>query len=275
MNFDILQIPSKEIFDDLYDNHTYYLNIPELPEISSRTQTSNSFKRINESGRTRKVTSSKKNDFRNLKNTDEHIEYLCFLQNEYETRFQSAKKIQKYWKCYMFRKTFFNIKNLINKYMKMDPGLVLRTVNPREASLLDSGSGTRVKFKLTGTVFPPIIVYKIFSYRPVVNVNSLPSINVQNFFRKQVNDFNVMEIDQPTKSKSTTQNSVRKKASKVVINDWRPYQETYDKKSNYISGNFRITSRHNKMPRNNVGLKVNKPRTVEMEWIKTHYEFKN
>lgn len=264
MNSDILQIPSKEIFDDLYDNHTYYLNIPEI----SKTRSSNSFQRNNKIVRMRKVT-SKKNEFSKVTDIEEHIEYLSCLQNEYETRFQSAKKIQKYWKCYMFRKTFSNITNLINKYSKMDPGLVLRTVNPREASLLDSGSGTHVKFKLTGTVFPPIIVYKIFSYRPVVNVNSLPSINVSYSSPKRANDLVTMETDQPTKSKSTTQISVYKKPSNV--NDWRPYQETYDKKSDSHSAHSRM-SRHNKIPRNNFGSKVNKSRKVEMEWIKTHYD---
>lgn len=51
---------------------------------------------------------------------------------------------------------------------KGDPRAMLRAINPREAALLDAAAGAHVRFRLGGSSFPPVVLYKIFTHRPVV-----------------------------------------------------------------------------------------------------------
>ena len=46
-----------------------------------------------------------------------------------------------------------------------DPKEMLRAINPREAQLADAASGIHVRFRLGGTMFPPLVFYKIFTHR--------------------------------------------------------------------------------------------------------------
>jgi hypothetical protein len=48
-----------------------------------------------------------------------------------------------------------------------DPRALLRAINPREAALLDAAAGAHVRFRLGGASFPPQVLYKIFTHRPV------------------------------------------------------------------------------------------------------------
>ena len=48
-----------------------------------------------------------------------------------------------------------------------DPKELLRSINPREAQLADAASGIHERFRLGGTVFPPLVFYKIYTHRPV------------------------------------------------------------------------------------------------------------
>jgi len=47
---------------------------------------------------------------------------------------------------------------------------MLRSINPREAALLDAAAGTHVRFRLGGAAFPPVIMYKIYTHRPVAGL---------------------------------------------------------------------------------------------------------
>jgi hypothetical protein len=49
---------------------------------------------------------------------------------------------------------------------------MLRAINPREAALLDAAAGAHVRFRLDGRPFPPAVVYKIFTHRPVAGARS-------------------------------------------------------------------------------------------------------
>ena len=53
-----------------------------------------------------------------------------------------------------------------------DPALMLRSINPREASLVDRASGLRVRFRLGGNSFPPQIYYKIFTRAPLCDLGA-------------------------------------------------------------------------------------------------------
>jgi hypothetical protein len=56
-----------------------------------------------------------------------------------------------------------------------DPRELLKSINPREAQLADAASGIHVRFRLGGTVFPPLVFYKIFTHIAVTGeCRSLP-----------------------------------------------------------------------------------------------------
>jgi len=55
-----------------------------------------------------------------------------------------------------------------------DPKELLRSINPGEAHIADAASGIHVRFRLGGTVFPPLVFYKIYTHRPVTGQIDLP-----------------------------------------------------------------------------------------------------
>ena len=62
--------------------------------------------------------------------------------------------------------------DLIKFRERGDPQLMLKCINPKEASLIDSASGLHVRFRLGGASFPPTIYYKIFCHAPVADMCS-------------------------------------------------------------------------------------------------------
>ncbi|KAK5599858.1 hypothetical protein CRENBAI_014837 [Crenichthys baileyi] len=82
----------------------------------------------------------------------------------------AAKIIQRAWRRYVCREVFRHVQKLISHCNQQDPQTVLRTVNPREAELLDGAAGVFIRFRLGGVTFPPRVYYKIFTYRPIVDV---------------------------------------------------------------------------------------------------------
>lgn len=88
------------------------------------------------------------------------------------TKNEAAQKIKKNWKGYKRKKIFTFYKNLIDFRDKGDPSVLLKTINPKEAKLLDKASGGCVRFRLGGADFPPNIYYKIFTSQAIVDVCS-------------------------------------------------------------------------------------------------------
>ncbi|XP_026161463.1 protein MFI [Mastacembelus armatus] len=82
----------------------------------------------------------------------------------------AARTIQKAWERYVCREVFKYFKKLISHFNQRDPQSVLKTVNPREAELLDAAAGVFIRFRLGGINFPPNIYYKIFKYRPIADM---------------------------------------------------------------------------------------------------------
>lgn len=58
-----------------------------------------------------------------------------------------------------------------------DPREMLRAINPREAQLADAASGIHVRFRLGGTMFPPLVFYKIFTHRCVLSYTVLQDLH--------------------------------------------------------------------------------------------------
>ncbi|XP_074478469.1 protein MFI isoform X1 [Sebastes fasciatus] len=82
----------------------------------------------------------------------------------------AARIVQKAWKRYVYRQIFKYFKELISHCNLLDPQTVFKSVNPREAELLDAAAGVFIRFRLGGITFPPNIYYKIFTHRPIADM---------------------------------------------------------------------------------------------------------
>ncbi|XP_043960176.1 protein MFI-like isoform X2 [Gambusia affinis] len=92
------------------------------------------------------------------------------VKDEYSPWDEAAKIIQRAWRSYVCKEVFRHVRRMIGQCYQQDPRSLLRTVNPREAELLDPAAGVFIRFRLGGVSFPPQIYYKIFTYRPIVDI---------------------------------------------------------------------------------------------------------
>jgi hypothetical protein len=90
-------------------------------------------------------------------------------RNPYE---EAAFKIQDLWRRYCFRKIFRYFKDLVLNKLKGTPSELLRNIIPGETCLLDKATGAHVRFRLGGMIFPPMIFFKIYTHRPLCDVNA-------------------------------------------------------------------------------------------------------
>jgi hypothetical protein len=108
------------------------------------------------------------------------IQYMwrSFRQNKYigmsnlSPEEAAVVKIQILWRRYTNRRIYFYYRDLIKFRNAGDPALMLRCINPREAALFDQASGVHVRFRLGGKCFPPTILYKVFTHKPLCDVNA-------------------------------------------------------------------------------------------------------
>ncbi|XP_071764343.1 protein MFI [Centroberyx gerrardi] len=83
---------------------------------------------------------------------------------------RAATIIQRAWRRHVDTEVFKYFTKLISLRNQGDPRMLLKTINPREAELLDAAAGVFVRFRLGGITFPPSIYYKVFTHRPIVDV---------------------------------------------------------------------------------------------------------
>mmetsp|Transcript_23029 Transcript_23029/g.75059 ORF Transcript_23029/g.75059 Transcript_23029/m.75059 type:complete len:395 (-) Transcript_23029:67-1251(-) len=83
-----------------------------------------------------------------------------------------AGRIQRAWRSYTSVRIYRYYRDLIRFRERGDPAVLLRSINPQEANLVDAATGLHVKFRLGGTTFPPLIFYKIFTHRPITDMCS-------------------------------------------------------------------------------------------------------
>ena len=80
------------------------------------------------------------------------------------TKDQAAARIQNLYRCRKRRLTFKTIKRVLTHAEESITRRVLKQINPSEAHLLNDPSlRSRVRFRLGGTTWPPIILYKIYT----------------------------------------------------------------------------------------------------------------
>ena len=85
----------------------------------------------------------------------------------------AAARIQRAFRRFINVRIYQYYRNLVNFRNRGDPGLLLRCINPTEAALVqDRASGAVVRFRLGGSVFPPIVYYKVYLRNPVTDLGA-------------------------------------------------------------------------------------------------------
>lgn len=85
---------------------------------------------------------------------------------------EAVRVIARAWQQFSDIRIYRYYRDLIKFRERGDPGLMLKCINPTEASLVDAAAGVHVRFRLGGDQFPPVIYYKIFIHNSLVDVNS-------------------------------------------------------------------------------------------------------
>jgi hypothetical protein len=98
-------------------------------------------------------------------------------QRNTRSEYDCAVGIQLSWRSYCSKRVYRYFRDLIVKKLHGAPAELLRTVIPNESCLLDRAAGVHVRFRLAGSVFPPKIVFKIFTHRPLCDVNAFAPRN--------------------------------------------------------------------------------------------------
>lgn len=89
----------------------------------------------------------------------------------------AARKLQKAWRGCNDYKMYVALKEIIAFQPKGDPFLLLRSIAPREAQLLDPATQAHLRFRLGGTSFPPSIYFKIFTHGALVDIGAFAPRN--------------------------------------------------------------------------------------------------
>ncbi|CAN0236231.1 unnamed protein product, partial [Ectocarpus fasciculatus] len=89
----------------------------------------------------------------------------------------AAASVQNAWRRFCYKRVYRYFRDLILLKLKGAPSELLRNIIPREVGLLDKAAGVHVRFRLGGAVFPPSIYFKIFTHRPLCDVNSFAPRN--------------------------------------------------------------------------------------------------
>lgn len=88
------------------------------------------------------------------------------------TKQQSALKIQLCWRSFCNKRIYRYFRDLVLVKLKGTPADLLRSIIAGEADVLDKAAGIHVKFRLGGAIFPPKVYFKIFTHRPLCDVNA-------------------------------------------------------------------------------------------------------
>lgn len=85
---------------------------------------------------------------------------------------QPAAIIQRAYRRFTQRRIYQYFRDLILARQNSNPYLLLKLLNPREAGGHDHASGLYLRFRLGGSVFPPILYYKTFTNLSVTDIGA-------------------------------------------------------------------------------------------------------
>ncbi|ORX78067.1 hypothetical protein BCR32DRAFT_282632 [Anaeromyces robustus] len=131
-----------------------------------------------------------------------------------------ASMIQKAWRSYYNRKIFKFYKYLIRYRENGNPCRLLKYINPLEAQLIDSSFKAHIRFRLGGYSFPPIIYYKIYIHKSLIDINSFSPRDYTKI--EKPSPHQLFCNDKPLPDNSTTGWYTR-----VENNGWRPIADSF------------------------------------------------
>ncbi|KAJ2998919.1 hypothetical protein HDV02_003894 [Globomyces sp. JEL0801] len=106
----------------------------------------------------------------------EALDFLKYVANKpaqhEQNRNCAALIIQRAWKRYYNTRIYYFYRDLIKIRENGHPKQMLKFINPKEADLIDRGMAVHVRFRLGGVQFPPMIFYKIFAHKSLIDMNS-------------------------------------------------------------------------------------------------------
>ena len=83
-----------------------------------------------------------------------------------------AGKLQRAWRRFTNRQIFRYFRDMILFHEQGDAAQLLKSINPREARLMDIAAGIHVRFRLGGVTFPPTVYYKVYTHAPVSDIGA-------------------------------------------------------------------------------------------------------
>ena len=127
------------------------------------------------------------------------------------SRQRCALSIQTCWRSYCSRRIFRYFSTLICHKLKGAPADLLRAIIPNESTLLDRAAGVHVRFRLGGAMFPPQIYFKIFTHRPLCDVNAFAPRDY--ILEKDIDAYQVNNNDKVAIPNKAKMNAIRVGAS--------------------------------------------------------------
>ena len=103
---------------------------------------------------------------------------------------EAAGRLQRAWRRYTNVRIFCYYRDLIRFRNVGDPALLLKCINPKEASLIEPAAGIHVRFRLGGEIFPPNIYYKIYTHKPLCDVGAFAPRDYTSFKQPDAEDVN-------------------------------------------------------------------------------------
>lgn len=88
------------------------------------------------------------------------------------TAFNAVQCIQLCWRSHCNRRIYRYFRDLVLIKLKGIPHDLLKSIIPNEVHHLDKAAGVHVRFRLGGSIFPPKVYFKIFTHRPLCDVNA-------------------------------------------------------------------------------------------------------
>ena len=83
-----------------------------------------------------------------------------------------AARLQRAWRRFTNRQIFRYFRDMILFHEQGDAAQLLKSINPREARLMDIAAGIHVRFRLGGVTFPPTVYYKVYTHAPVSDIGA-------------------------------------------------------------------------------------------------------
>ena len=121
----------------------------------------------------------------------------------------AAHIIQLKWRSFCNRRVYFYFRELVVVKLKGAPADLLKTIIPNESGFLDKAAGVHVRFRLGGSIFPPKIFFKIFTHKPICDVNSFAPRDYKNEKNIEAYQLNNKLDNLNFKSKKVDINNIR------------------------------------------------------------------